>query len=173
MIDQLRKRVLILIACLASSAGGFEGSALALMQDPQEQAGTVPSDFSHKIVPVLKKHCAECHTGKEAKGSFSMNNRELLVSSGHVVPGQPDESYLLELIQSSDLDHRMPPKDKPPLSAEEQELLKQWIRDGVNWDDGFSFGAPAYEPPCFPADRSCLQPLVAGQIRSTACWING
>lgn len=162
MIDQLRKRVLILIACLASSTGGFDRSALALMQDPPDQAGTVPSDFSHKIVPVLKKHCAECHTGKEAKGSFSMNNRELLVSSGHVVPGQPDESHLLELIQSSDLDHRMPPKDKPPLSAEEQELLKQWIRDGVNWDDGFSFAAPAYEPPLLPR-RPELPPALDGR----------
>ncbi|MFM7868914.1 MAG: c-type cytochrome domain-containing protein, partial [Planctomycetaceae bacterium] len=55
-----------------------------------------PDDFSHAVLPILKTHCVPCHGGREAKGSFSMNTRELLVSSGHVVPGKPAESHLLE-----------------------------------------------------------------------------
>ena len=32
-----------------------------------------PIDFAHDIVPMLRKHCADCHSGKEAEGGFSFN----------------------------------------------------------------------------------------------------
>ena len=53
------------------------------------------TDFAHDIVPILQQHCVGCHGGREAKGSFSMNTRELLVDSGNVQPGKPDESKLI------------------------------------------------------------------------------
>ncbi|MBL8816146.1 MAG: DUF1549 domain-containing protein [Planctomyces sp.] len=123
---------------------------------------TSETDFAHDVVPVLKKHCVGCHGGREAKGSFSMNNRELVVSSGHIVPGKPDESHLLELVRSADLEQRMPPKDKPPLTDEEKSLLEKWILDGMPWDDGFSFAPPTYEPPLHPR-RPDLPPVVNGR----------
>ena len=36
-------------------------------------------DFAHEIVPILKEHCGECHTGDKRKGGFSMNTRALLL----------------------------------------------------------------------------------------------
>jgi hypothetical protein len=109
-----------------------------------------PTDFAHDVVPILKKHCVACHGGREAKGSFSMNHRELLVDSGHVVVGKPDESHLLTLITSADPETQMPPKDKDRVSPEEQVILKQWIADGLKWEDGFSFAPISYEPPLKP-----------------------
>ena len=29
------------------------------------QAFSQEIDFAHDVVPILKKHCAECHTGKK------------------------------------------------------------------------------------------------------------
>ncbi|MDA1230399.1 MAG: DUF1549 domain-containing protein [Planctomycetota bacterium] len=120
------------------------------------------TDFSHDVVPILNKHCVGCHGGREAKGSFSMNTRELLVESDHVKVGKPAESHLIELVLSADKETQMPPADKERLTAAEIATLKKWIVDGMPWDDGFSFAPVAYEPPLKPR-RPELPPVVDGR----------
>ncbi|WP_417391057.1 DUF1549 domain-containing protein [Gimesia sp.] len=109
-----------------------------------------PVDFAHEVVPILKKHCAGCHGGREAKGSFSLNTRKLWLESGFVDPQDPEASYVLELVQSRDPEMQMPPRDKPRLSAKEVATLKQWISADLPWEAGYSFGIVAYEPPLKP-----------------------
>ncbi len=109
-----------------------------------------PVDFAHDVVPLLRTHCVSCHGGREAKGSFSLNTRELLVNSGHVEVGKPADSYVIELIGSSDTDAQMPPNDKPRMPLAEQQLLARWIAEGAVWEDGFSFAPNTYEPPLKP-----------------------
>jgi len=109
-----------------------------------------PIDFSHDIVPVLKKHCVECHGGREAKGSFSLNTRKLWMESGYVDPDDVESSYVLELVTSVDPEMQMPPQEKSRLTSKEVALLKRWIAEGLPWEAGFSFGVQAYEPPLKP-----------------------
>jgi hypothetical protein len=122
-------------------------------------------DFNHEIVPLIRKHCAECHTGDKLKGGFSMNDRAALLhgsENGAVVqPGKPGESLLLEVVTTDDEDLRMPPKGKG-LSPEEAALLKQWIAEDLPWESGFAFKAPAYEPSLKPRVVS-LPPVVEGR----------
>ncbi|OYV06814.1 MAG: hypothetical protein CFE26_04245 [Verrucomicrobiales bacterium VVV1] len=33
-------------------------------------------DFVHEVAPILKKHCAECHTDMKKKGGLSMNTED-------------------------------------------------------------------------------------------------
>jgi len=60
-------------------------------------------DFVHEIMPVLKKHCAECHTSGKKKGGLDMNTRSSFLAGGEngkiAVPGKPADSFFLELIQ--------------------------------------------------------------------------
>ena len=121
-----------------------------------------PDDFSHAVLPILKTHCVPCHGGREAKGSFSMNTRELLISSGHVVPGKSAESHLLGVIASTDKEQQMPPADRPRLSAREQQILTRWIESGIEWEPGFSFAPIAWEPPLRPRMPE-LPPAIAGR----------
>ena len=121
-----------------------------------------PDDFSHAVLPILKTHCVPCHGGREAKGSFSLNTRELLISSGHVVPGKPAESRLLEVITSKDKDQQMPPADRPRLSAKDQQVLARWIEAGIDWEPGFSFAPIAWEPPLQPRMPD-LPPAINGR----------
>lgn len=109
-----------------------------------------PIDFSHDVVPILKKHCVECHGGKEAKGSFSLNTRDLWLESGHVDLDDVSASYLLDLVTSTDPEAQMPPKEKPRLTEKEVAILKQWIEEDLPWEAGFTFGTLAYEPPLKP-----------------------
>lgn len=122
-------------------------------------------DFAHQVVPVLKEHCAKCHMDTAKKGGFSMNTRESLVAgseNGAVVElGKSHESLLIESILSDDKTERMPPKG-PRVPAEQVEVLKKWIDEGMKWEPGFSFGKLSYEPPLKPR-RPELPPVVDGR----------
>jgi Protein of unknown function (DUF1549)/Protein of unknown function (DUF1553)/Planctomycete cytochrome C len=110
-------------------------------------------DFSHQIVPILREHCAECHAGDKKKGGFSFNDRASLLEGGEdgpaVVSGKSAQSAMIASILSSDPDEQMPPKGKR-VPAEQVALLKQWIDEGIAWQEGFTFKKPAYEPPLQP-----------------------
>ncbi|MDB6005877.1 MAG: hypothetical protein JWR15_2864 [Prosthecobacter sp.] len=110
-------------------------------------------DFSHQIVPILREHCAECHAGDKKKGGFSFNDRESLMEGGEdgavVVSGKSADRALIKAILSTDPDEQMPPKGKR-VPAEQLALLKQWINEGLAWEEGFAFKKPAYEPPLKP-----------------------
>ena len=109
-----------------------------------------PIDFSHQIVPILKKHCVKCHGVDEAKGGFSVNTRELFLESDAAVPGNPQESYFLELVTTPDPEVQMPPFEEERVSQEEIKLLKQWVTEQMPWEPGFTFGTGRYEPPLLP-----------------------
>lgn len=110
-------------------------------------------DFVHQIVPVLREHCADCHLGDKKKGGFSMNTRtDLLAGSenGEVLQlGKADGHLLIEVLTTKDKDAQMPPKG-PRVPAEKIALLRQWIAEGAPWEEGFTFGKSAYEPPLKP-----------------------
>ncbi len=122
-------------------------------------------DFAHQIVPILREHCGECHTGDKKKGGFSMNDRPSLLAGGEigkaVLPGNASKSRLIEAITTKDPDKQMPPKGGR-LSPEKVKLLRDWIDAGAAWEEGFAFKKPAYEPPLKPR-RPALPPVVAGR----------
>ncbi|MFM9000752.1 MAG: c-type cytochrome domain-containing protein, partial [Opitutia bacterium] len=110
------------------------------------------ADFSHEVVPLLRKHCAECHTGDKKKGGLSMNTRaDLLAGSENGAVVRPGDlaSRMLAVVVSKDKDERMPPKG-PGLSEAEVAKLREWVSGGLVWDEGFAFRKPAYEPPLRP-----------------------
>ena len=110
-------------------------------------------DFVHEVMPVLRKHCTECHTGTKKKGGLSINTRaELLAGSefGEVaISGKAKESLMIKLIHSKDDDEWMPPKG-PRLEAKEIEILERWINEGLPWKDGITLGESSWEPPLKP-----------------------
>ncbi|MBS0263688.1 MAG: PSD1 domain-containing protein [Planctomycetes bacterium] len=89
--------------------------------------------FEKKIRPILVKNCYECHSGdvQKAKGHFVLDTREGLRAGGDsgpvIVPGQPDDSPLIEAIKYEGLE--MPPKEK--LSDELIQELTRWVEMGA------------------------------------------
>jgi hypothetical protein len=110
-------------------------------------------DFVHEVVPIFKKHCAECHTDMKKKGGLSMNTEESFregSENGPIVDAaQPEKSLILELISTDDEDLRMPPKGKG-LDDKQVEIIKAWVMAGAKWEPGFAFKNAAYEPPLHP-----------------------
>lgn len=109
-------------------------------------------DFAHQVVPILKKHCVECHGGDESKGGFSMNTRGMVLEADVLEVGKPDESYFIELLVTDDEDERMPPvkKSKNPLPKADIEILSKWIEEGLKWEPGFTFATDRYKAPLKP-----------------------
>ncbi|MDF1825362.1 MAG: DUF1549 domain-containing protein [Verrucomicrobiales bacterium] len=117
-------------------------------------------DFVHQVVPILKEHCSECHSGAESKGGFSMNTRALFIDDETAVPGKSHESYFIDLIHDSDPDYQMPPGDYPRMPADQIAMLEMWVNEGMKWEEDFTFGTPTYEPPFLP--RRPKLPTITG-----------
>ncbi|MEI7780474.1 MAG: c-type cytochrome domain-containing protein [Planctomycetota bacterium] len=108
-------------------------------------------DFAHEVVPLLKKHCGQCHTGDAKQGGFSMNTREDTLAGGDsgtpgFVEGAAAASELIARITSGDPDYRMPSAGDP-LPPEAVAVLRQWIDAKAPWEDGFAFKGTGWEPP--------------------------
>ncbi len=98
-----------------------------------------PVDFARDIQPVLNRSCAGCHSGARPKGGYMVTDRAAVVRGGArgepvVVPGRPEASLLLKVVQDRVDDLEMPPLGQrgkyPALSREEIQRLRAWIRQG-------------------------------------------
>ena len=105
-----------------------------------------PLDFAHEVVPILKKHCAACHTNGTYKAGVSFDTRQALIQSKAVVLGDSKKSELHKRIISKDTTERMPPKG-PALDEKEVQILARWIDAKIPWDDNFTFKAGTYVAP--------------------------
>ncbi len=138
------------------------GLALALILVPLPVQAQPPRkiDFAHDVVPILKARCAECHTNGKYKGGLHLDTRADLLKSKAVLPGKSAASALFKRVTSKDPEERMPPEGQP-LSAKEIELFKNWIDQGLPWEDGFTFKTAAYVAPLKPR-RPTLPPARPG-----------
>lgn len=93
----------------------------------------------HKgVLPIFRQHCFGCHQPAKAYGEYILTDFKSMMQPGEtgkkpVVPGKPDESYLIEEIRVIDGQHEMP-KNKPPLSKEDIALITEWVRLGAKDD---------------------------------------
>lgn len=106
------------------SAGRWLAAALSL---PLGSLAAESPSFERDVRPILKAHCFHCHgEAGEMEGGLDVRLRRLLVSGGKsgpaIVPGDPANSHLLELLKSGEM-----PKEKPRLSDGEIATVEAWI----------------------------------------------
>lgn len=106
-------------------------------------------DFAHDVVPILRKHCTQCHANGTYKGGLSLDTRSTLLKSGAVQVGQSSESELVERLYAEDPEERMPLEGKK-LSEKETDILKRWIDGGLKWETGFTFRKQTWRAPIAP-----------------------
>ena len=110
-----------------------------------------PLEYNRDIRPILSDKCFSCHGADSAsrKADLRLDVRENAVEMGAITAGEVDESEMLARIFSEDDESIMPPPEtKKPLSAEEKEILQQWIAEGAEYQPHWSLIAPQKtEPP--------------------------
>lgn len=129
------------LLAVAPASPDQQGSALASSYDLAPAAlhwdsGTAEASFADDIMPIFKESCTSCH-GEIDENGFPyteaglslMTYEDMMKGSefGSVIePGNPDDSYLLEMVANGDM-----PDEGDPLSVEQIELIRTWIAAGA------------------------------------------
>lgn len=111
-------------------------------------------DFRRDIRPILSETCFHCHGPDKATREADLRLDRAESVTDVIVPGVPDDSELIRRIMSSDPDEQMPPAEsRKQLSAEQRQLLSEWVRSGAEYQGHWAFTRPtATAPP--QAERS-------------------
>ncbi|MCA9015405.1 MAG: DUF1549 domain-containing protein, partial [Planctomycetaceae bacterium] len=121
-----------------------------------------PVDFGRDIAPILHRHCLSCHNDRIRRGGLSLHSAQTVTLGGEsgpiIDPGDPAASSLLDLITPTDGTAEMP-RDAPPLSQQDQALLRDWIKAGAAWPADL-----ALEPPVLWSLKTLQRPPVPSDI---------
>ena len=98
--------------------------------------------FNRDIRPILSENCFHCH-GPDNDGraaDLRLDERQAAVEYGAIVPGSPEDSFVIERINSLDPYTKMPPKESHKNLTEEQKaLISRWISEGAEYEKHWSF----------------------------------
>lgn len=124
---------------------GLVGAALAFglfFLAPAPAAAQAPVSFIKDVAPILKESCMGCHGAKNPKGKLDMTRYESLRKGGTkddpIVPGKPEESYLIDVLTATD-SKRMPPKESgDALPRDKIAIIQRWIKEGAKLDSALT-----------------------------------
>src|SRR5262245_52489932 len=98
-----------------------------------------PPSFAKDIKPFLSKYCLECHQGTKPKGGLDVSTYQKFLTGGisfpGFIPGKPDESFAVTLVEGKTKPVMPPKKSKQP-TDDEKKLLRAWIAAGAKDDSG-------------------------------------
>jgi mono/diheme cytochrome c family protein len=129
-----------LVLVVAPSGPDAGSTALAASRGPAggdlHTDGAIDPSFADDIMPIFEESCVSCH-GEPDESGFPyteaglslMSYEDLMKGSefGSVIePGNPDDSYLLEMVANGDM-----PDEGDPLTVEQIELIRAWIEAGA------------------------------------------
>ncbi|MEM6910591.1 MAG: c-type cytochrome domain-containing protein [Verrucomicrobiota bacterium] len=120
--------------------------------------------YQQEVVPVLQAHCYGCHGAEKDKGGLRLHTPEVIRAGGRygevVVAGDPERSslYYLTILPADDPDV-MPGKGEV-LSLEQTEILRKWVEQGADMEDGQSL-IPVEKTPSVPS----LAQVETGDLR--------
>ncbi len=109
-------------------------------------------DFNMDVKPILSDRCFKCHgpDPKTREGGLALHHPDFAFAflgedkdHSAIVPGEPDESTLIERVFSENADEVMPPPaSNLVLSTREKEILRKWVQQGAEWKAHWAFIPP-------------------------------
>ena len=105
---------------------------------PMKSTGTETVSFKNDIAPILVANCASCHGfGDRPSGRFDLASFSAMMRGGEngppILPGNPDESFLVKKLLGTGGGQRMP-RGRDPLDDAQMELITTWIQEGATFD---------------------------------------
>jgi len=102
--------------------------------------------FNRDIRPILSDHCFQCHGPDRAsrQADLRLDDPQSAYAerdgSRAIIPADADGSELIRRITSDDPAARMPPDAaRRPLTAQQIDLLRQWVAAGAEFEPHWSF----------------------------------
>ncbi len=133
--------VLTILSVAAAAADDKDKTKTKAKKAPGAVVATAAGpkvSFDKQIRPIFQAQCQGCHQPAKAGGGYVMTAFDRMKKGGDsdqtaIVPGKPDESFLIDQITPQDGKAEMP-QGKPPLSTAEIELIGRWIAQGATDD---------------------------------------
>ena len=139
--------------------------ALAHAQAPKNAV-----TYKDHVLPVLRKHCLNCHNADKSSSDLNVSTYQALLAGGAsgeaVKAGSPDGSLLYK-VAAHQAEPRMPPKG-PKIPDSDLAVLKTWIESGAprrpsapprprpgRWTSTPSRSRPASRPVRQPCRATC------------------
>ena len=123
-----------------------------------------PVSFNFDIRPIMSDTCFLCHgpdeTTREADLRFDIREEAIADRDGSaaIIPGDPEESLLIWMINAEDEEDIMPPIKHPrSLTTEEKALFYLWIEQGAKYEKHWSFILPNASEPTEVSDPSWVE----------------
>ena len=115
-------------------------------------------DYLTAVKPLFASRCFDCHGALKQKAKLRVDTAAAMIAAEVVIPGKPDESLLIELISTPDVDERMPPEHEGvPFTKAEVGVIRQWIAAGAK-------APPDEKPEADPEDHWSFQPVVRPKV---------
>ena len=126
------------IAMLTAPATGVV-IVLAMAGPIRAAGGPQPAiSFSEDVQPVLRERCTSCHSpnaeGTKASGLDLSNYAGVMAGTKFgrmVIPGDPDTSNLMRLLDWRVSTQILMPHGKKQLSICDRDTIRTWIRQGA------------------------------------------
>ena len=135
-----------------------------------EAAAAARIEFNRDIRPIITENCFACHgpDKNQRKGKLRLDDRDVALARGAIVPGKPQESKLIDHIFSNDPDDVMPPpKTRKVLTQAQKELLREWIAAGAEYEPHWAYTKLRRPPVPEPQDRAWVRdPIDAFILRA-------
>jgi hypothetical protein len=103
-----------------------------------------PVSFASQVQPIFTQNCAlsGCHTGSGAQAGLNLSAGqaygEIVNQSApgfpgatYVIPGNPDDSYLIRKLENRNISGAPMPDGGPPLSSATIQVIRNWIAQGA------------------------------------------
>jgi hypothetical protein len=124
------------LSCIVIASGVALQLGGARMATASDDPGLARFEFfERRVRPLLADRCYECHSASaaEPKGGLRLDTRSGMVKGGSrgpaIVPGDADQSLIVNAIRYQSEDLQMPPKAM--LTADEIDAIVAWINSGA------------------------------------------
>jgi hypothetical protein len=129
VMKALHKPILLAAAGLGFLLGACDNDKFPVEPEVKDNVS-----FALDIQPILTAECATCHNPSEVEPDFregyAYESMEELIDEGDIIPGNAEESELVEMLEgNSDDGNTMPPAGL--MSPLKIALIKKWIDEGA------------------------------------------
>lgn len=92
-------------------------------------------DYRKDIMPIMKEHCWDCHSGEKYKGNLNLDRLDQMTyhigKYNIIIPGNSAESSFLEKMLLSEGDADFMPRKGEKLPDAELKKIAKWIDEGA------------------------------------------
>ena len=97
---------LLLVVCFLMS------TLIGFAQSPKKLGLTARADYKRDVLPLLKAHCYQCHSGDQQQGGLRLDTKRFAMKGGisglTIVTGKGDQSSLVQRMRGQGILQRMP-----------------------------------------------------------------